>query len=61
MAYVATNVPGPGTYHPINDLSNSGNYVLSINKSDGRRAVLLSHRDSFVDEAAKRTESIQCI
>ncbi len=48
-------MPGPGTYQPKNDLSNEGNYVLSVNISDGKRMILQSSRDSFVDEPSKVT------
>jgi hypothetical protein len=47
--YTATDVPGPGTYRPKNDLEGSGKYVLSNNKSNGKRMILLSKRGSFVD------------
>lgn len=34
---IGTGVPGAGNYFPANDLSDSGKYVLSTNKGDGRR------------------------
>lgn len=52
-----TDAPGPGTYQPCNDLSASGDYVLSQNVSAGKRKVLLSARDSFVDDDHKRIRS----
>ena len=54
---LATDAPGAGTYHPQNDLSSQGKYVLSKNVSDGKRMMLKSDRDSFVDEDHKRTQS----
>lgn len=50
---LATDVPGPGSYKPKNDLSASGDYVLSNNKSSGHRKLLLSARSSFVDDNPK--------
>lgn len=52
-----TDVPGPGTYRPKNDLSGEGNYVLSQNVSSGKRMMLKSQRDSFVDEDHKRKKN----
>lgn len=33
----STDAPGSGNYFPVNDLSDSGRYVLSTNKGSGRR------------------------
>lgn len=49
LSFLATNVPGPGSYTPKNDLSAEGSYVLSNNVSAGKRMMLKSERDSFVD------------
>jgi hypothetical protein len=35
----ATEAPGSGNYHPVNDMSDSGKYVLSKNKGYGRRRI----------------------
>lgn len=35
--YIGTGVPGAGNYFPVNDLSDSGKYVLSNNKGTGTR------------------------
>jgi hypothetical protein len=32
-----TDAPGSGNYFPVNDLSDSGKYVLSTNKGQGKR------------------------
>ena len=54
----ATDVPGSGNYHPeLNDLSDSGKYVLSKYKGDGKRRFAKSFRDSFVDQPSKETKS----
>ena len=53
FARCVTEVPGPGSYQPNNDLSNSGHYVLSNNPSSGKRVILNSGRSCFVDETAK--------
>ena len=51
---VATDVPGSGNYHPeLNDMSDSGKYVLSKYKGDGKRRFAKSFRDSFVDKPSK--------
>jgi hypothetical protein len=42
-------VPGSGTYNPMNDLSDSGKYVLSKYTGNGRRKLNHSFRDSFVN------------
>jgi hypothetical protein len=34
---LATDAPGSGNYFPVNDMSDSGRYVLSTNKGQGRR------------------------
>jgi len=34
---LGTPVPGAGNYFPVNDLSDSGKYVLSKNQGTGRR------------------------
>ncbi len=44
---LATDVPGSGVYHPQNDLSNEGKYVLSKNISAGQRKFLDGRRLSF--------------
>jgi hypothetical protein len=49
MFDLVSEVPGPGSYNPKNDLSADGDYVLSNNLSAGHRKVLLSARNSFVD------------
>jgi hypothetical protein len=46
---LASDVPGPGNYSPKNNLSPNGSYVLSTNKSNGKRMFLKSYRNSFVD------------
>ena len=33
----ANDAPGSGNYFPVNDLSDSGKYVLSKNKGQGKR------------------------
>jgi hypothetical protein len=35
--HVGTDVPGAGNYFPVNDLSDSGKYVLSTQKGSGKR------------------------
>jgi hypothetical protein len=53
-----TDAPGAGNYQPQhNDLSDSGKYVLSKYKGDGKRKLAHGFRDSFVDLPAKITES----
>lgn len=56
-----TDAPGSGQYHPINDLSDGGKYVLSKYKGDGKRKFAVSFRDSFVDLPAKQTKSTSYI
>ncbi len=34
---LATDAPGSGNYFPVNDMSDSGKYVLSTNKGQGKR------------------------
>ena len=54
-----TDAPGSGNYDPqLNDLSDSGKYVLSKYKGDGKRKLAKSFRDSFVDQPSKETKSI---
>ena len=43
-----SDAPGAGTYHPVNDLSGNGIYVLSKNVSAGKRVIVGGPRDSFV-------------
>lgn len=57
MIDLATDAPGAGTYHPQNELSSEGKYILSKNVSAGKRMMLKSDRDSFVDEDHKRIRS----
>ena len=52
-----SQVPGPGNYQPQNDLSGEGHYVLSKNVSAGKRSMLMGRRQSFIDEAPKRSQS----
>ena len=53
-----TDAPGPGTYRPVNDLNGKGHYVLSNNKSAGKRMMsMTSKRNSFVDDFAHRSET----
>ena len=51
--HAATDVPGPGNYKPQNDLSREGKYVLSRNKSAGKRAIMDGRRQSFIDLTKK--------
>lgn len=49
-----TDVPGSGNYNPQhNDLSDSGKYVLSKFKGDGKRKFAHGFRNSFVDQPSK--------
>jgi hypothetical protein len=57
MIHSVSDVPGAGVYHPQNDLSNEGKYVLSKNKSAGKRKFLDGRRLSFTDLAARRSFS----
>jgi hypothetical protein len=51
-------VPGSGAYNPNNDFSNEGKYVLSKNKSAGKRKFMLGRRESFTDfESSRRSKS----
>ena len=50
-------MPGAGNYFPVNDLSDSGKYVLSKNQGNGRRKLDKEFRDSFVHIPAKITKS----
>jgi hypothetical protein len=52
-----TGVPGSGTYYPVNDLSDSGKYVLSQYKGTGKRKLDYEFRGSFVHIPAKITKS----
>jgi hypothetical protein len=54
---LATGVPGAGNYFPVNDLSDSGKYVLSKNQGSGRRRLDQEFRESFVHIPAKITKS----
>lgn len=56
-SYTATDVPGPGVYKPVNDLSSDAKYVLSKNRGAGNRAFMHGQRHSFTDLAAKRSFS----
>jgi hypothetical protein len=58
LAKVATGVPGAGSYQPMNDISDSGKYVLSTNKGAGRRRFDKEFRESFVHIPAKITKSM---
>ena len=46
--------PGPGHYQPKNDLDDSGFYILSKYKGDGKRTFGVDKRISFVDDISKR-------
>jgi hypothetical protein len=54
---LGTPVPGAGNYFPVNDLSDSGKYVLSKNQGNGRRKIDKEFRESFVQIPAKITKS----
>ena len=54
----STGVPGAGNYHPVNEMSDSGYYVLSSHKGQGKRRFDKEFRDNFVDEPAKITKSM---
>jgi hypothetical protein len=58
---LGTGVPGAGNYFPANDLSDSGKYVLSTNKGNGRRRLDKEFRGSFVNVPAKITKSRICV
>ena len=51
-------MPGSGVYHPQNDLSNEGKYVLSKHIAAGQRKFLDGRRLSFTELAAKRSFSM---
>ena len=54
----STGVPGSGSYHLINDMSDEGKYVLSQNKGSGRRKLNhTTYREPFVDVPSKITKS----
>lgn len=55
---IATDVPGPGIYKPKNDLSPEGHYVMSKNKSAGKRTFMEGRRQSFIDLTVKRPSSM---
>ena len=55
-----TDAPGSGNYFPVNDMSDSGRYVLSNNRGQGRRKLDQEFRASFVNEPAKVTKSTSC-
>ena len=55
-----TDAPGSGNYFPVNDMSDSGRYVLSNNRGQGRRRLDQEFRASFVNEPAKVTKSTSC-
>lgn len=50
-------MPSPGIYNPQNDLSPNGKYVLSKNKSAGKRTFMDGRRQSFIDLTVKRASS----
>lgn len=58
---LGTPVPGAGNYFPVNDLSDSGKYVLSKNQGNGRRKLDKEFRESFVHVPAKITKSSICM
>ena len=53
----STGVPGSGNYHPVNEMSDSGKYVLSSHKGQGKRRFDKEYRESFVNIPAKITKS----
>jgi hypothetical protein len=55
--YEGTPVPAANSYFPINDMSDSGKYVLSSTKGAGRRRFEKEFRSSFVDGPAKITRT----
>ena len=54
----STGVPAPGNYHPVNEMSDSGKYVLSSHKGQGKRRFDREFRNNFVDEPSKITKSM---
>lgn len=52
-----TGVPGANNYQLVNDMSDSGKYVLSVNKGHGCRKFDREFRANFVNEPAKITKS----
>lgn len=57
IVILGTDVPGAGNYHPVNDMSDSGKYVLSKNKGAGKRKVDKEFREHFTDVPSKITKS----
>lgn len=57
----STSVPAPNNYFPVNEMSDSGKYVLSSHKGHGKRKLDKEFRESFVNIPAKITKSNKCL
>lgn len=58
IIHTGTNVPGSDKYHPVNEMSDSGKYVLSSHRGTGKRRFDHEFRGSFVNVSAKVTQSM---